>query len=237
MKSNTSHQRSGFTLVELLVVIVIIVTLAGVAYPKLLSMVKQGDRIAAVKNGQQLILALNDFANDYGSFPDKETAKEVTVKTGSTLNLSGDTANDYFRQVIASGLKSEDPFFAKTSVSHKPDNVMKPDTECLKGGEVGFAYIMNGTASAATAISNDDPNRVIAVTPLYNNSAKGEFDAGPFDQKAVFVYVDSSVRPMTIRQDNKKVVITGSKTLLDTGDNTVWGTDIKPVIKVPKKKS
>jgi len=234
MKLNTTPQRSGFTLVELLVVIVIIVTLAGVAYPKLLSMVKKGDQIAAVKNGQSMVLVMNEFSSDYGSYPDKDTAKEVTTKTGSPLSLNGDTANDYFRQIIAAGiLKSEEPFFAKTSISpRKPDNVMT-GTECLKGGEVGFGYIMNGTS----AIANDDPNRILAVTPLLNNSVKGDFDPGPLDQKAVFVCVDSSVKTLTIRQDNKKVVVNGSKTLLDSGENTIWGADIKPVIKAPKKKN
>lgn len=233
MKTITKPQRRGFTLVELLVVIVIIVALAGVAYPKLISMVKKGDQMTAVKNGQSMVLVLNEFVSDYGSYPDKETAKEVTVKTGSPLNLNGDTANDYFRQTIASGiLKSEDPFFAKTSIStKKPDNIMTGN-ECLKGGEVGFGYIMNGT----TAISNDDPNRIVAVTPLLNSSTKGEFDIGPLDSKAVFIYVDTSVKALTIRQDNKKVTITGSKTLLDSGEGTVWGAEIKPVIKIPKKK-
>ncbi len=234
MKSNTKQQPGGFTLVELLVVIVIIVTLAGVAYPKLLSMVKKGDQIAAVRNGQSMILVLNEFANDYGSYPDADTAKEVTTKTGSPLNLTGDTANDYFRQIIASGiLKSEDPFFAKSSIStKKPDNLMTPPAECLKGGEVGFGYMMNGTK----AIANDDPNRIIAVTPLFNGSAKGEFDSGPLDQKAVLVGVDSSVKALIIRQDNKKVVVNGTKTLLENGEGTIWGADITPVIKVPKKK-
>ncbi len=234
MKSNTKQQPGGFTLVELLVVIVIIVTLAGVAYPKLLSMVKKGDQIAAVRNGQSMILVLNEFNNDYGSYPDADTAKEVTTKTGSPLSLTGDTANDYFRQIIASGiLKSEDPFFAKSSSStKKPDNLMTPPAECLKAGEVGFGYMMNGTK----AIANDDPNRIIAVTPLFNGSAKGEFDSGPLDQKAVFVGVDSSVKALTIRQDNKKVVVNGTKTLLENGEGTIWGADITPVIKVPKKK-
>ena len=147
---------------------------------------------------------------------------------------SADGFYDYFRQIIASGiLKSEDPFFAKSSSStKKPDNLMTPPAECLKAGEVGFGYMMNGTK----AIPNDDPNRVIAVTPLFNGSAKGEFDSGPLDQKAVFVGVDSSVKALTIRQDNKKVVVNGTKTLLENGEGTIWGADITPVIKVPKKK-
>ncbi|KAB2641597.1 MAG: prepilin-type N-terminal cleavage/methylation domain-containing protein [Verrucomicrobia bacterium] len=231
MKSNIKPQHGGFTLVELLVVIVIIVTLAGLSAPAIIRMTKKGPLMVAINNGKNMVMALTEFSTEYGNFPDKETAKAVTDKTGSTLNLNGDTANDYFRQLIASGMtKSEEPFFATSSIStKKPDNIMT-GSECLKGGEVGFGYIMNGMSAIEA-----DTNRIIAVTPLLNNSAKGEFDANPLDGKAVFVGLDSSVKTYVIRQDNKKVVV-GSKTLLETGEGTIWGSDIKPVIKVPKKK-
>ncbi len=228
-----SPQRRGFTLVELLVVIVIIAALAGLTAPQLIRMRKKGDQVVAMQNGKSMVLTLIDFSSEYGSFPDKDTAKAVTEGTGSTLNLTGDTANDYFRQMIAAGVaKSEDPFFSKAPYApKKPDNNMKGN-ECLKAGEVGFGYMMNGTG----ALGNDDPNRIIAVTPLLNATTKGEFDVGPLDNKAAVVYLDNSVKMVNIREDNKKITVTGSKTLLDTGDGTMWGTDIKPVIKAPKKK-
>jgi prepilin-type N-terminal cleavage/methylation domain-containing protein len=232
MKTNTKPQRRGFTLVELLVVITIIAALIGLTAPKLMSMRKKADQLVAINNGKSLAVSLMEFSHEYGGFPDKETAKQVADNTGSTLNLNGETANDYFRQVIAAGkLDSEEPFFSKTSYTKKPDNNFK-GSEALKAGEVGFGYIMNGTA----AIGSDNPNLIIAVTPLLQASPKGEFDAAPLDKMAALVYVDSSVKLKDIRQDNKKVTVMGSKTLLDSGEATIWGADVKPVIKVPLKK-
>jgi prepilin-type N-terminal cleavage/methylation domain-containing protein len=236
MKTNTKQLRPGFTLVELLVVIVIIAALAGLTAPQLIRMRKKGDQVVAMNNGKQMVLALTDFSTEYGNFPDKDTAKDVTNNTGSSLNLSGDTANDYFRQLIAAGVaKSEEPFYSKTPYStKKPDNDTN-GANALEAGEVGFGYIMNGM-NGTTAIPNDDPNRIIACTPLLNATTKGEFDAGPLDNKAALVYLDQSVKMLAIREDNKKVAVSGGKTLLDTGDTTLWGPDIKPVIKAPKKK-
>ena len=191
-----------------------------------------GDMVVAMNNGKSMMLALSDFATEYGSYPDCATAKAVQERTKTELNLDGDTANDYFRQLIAAGVvKSEDPFYSKTPYSiRKPDNLMN-GTEALKPGEVGFGYLMNGDK----AMPNDDPNRVIAATPLLNATTAGEFDTEPLQGKAALVYLDSSVKWVTIREDNRRVNVSGRKTLLECGDYTIWwGAAVTPVIKPPQ---
>jgi hypothetical protein len=188
-----------------------------------------GEQIIAKENGKTMALALNDFASEYGSFPDHETAEAVKKNTLTTLDLDGDTANHYFRQLIAAGMaKSENPFSARTDYSRKrPDNYMKGD-QALKLGEVGFGYIMNGTK----ALPADNLNRVIAVTPLRNGSVTGEFDPNPLDGMAVLVLLDTSVKMVRIRKEDRQVML-GGKKLLENGADTVWGTAITPVIKPP----
>lgn len=210
---------------------VCLVVLFSVAPPQIMRMRIKGDQVVAMNNGKSLALALNDFAPEYGRFPDQETAKVVNVQTKTDLKLDGDTANHYFRQLIAAGVvKSEDPFFAKTPYSrYGPDGNMKGSL-ALQAGEVGFGYLMNGDK----AMPAEDPNRIIAVTPLLNATATGEFDPKPLAGKAALVFLDSSVKLAPIRDADHKVSLTGSKTLLERGAGTLWGADIRPVIKPPQ---
>ena len=206
-----------------------LVLVIGWCAPSIRRMSHVGDQVVALNNGKTMALALNDFATEYGSFPDRETAAAVKKNTLTTLDLDGDTANHYFRQLIAAGMiKSEESFYAKTAYSpRRPDNNMRGD-QALKPGEVGFGYIMNGTR----ALPADNLNRVIAVTPLRNGSTTGEFDPNPLDGMAVLVLLDTSVKMVRIRKEDRQVML-GDKKLLENGADTVWGTAITPVIKPP----
>jgi prepilin-type N-terminal cleavage/methylation domain-containing protein len=234
MKTNTSphHNRKGFTLMELLVVITIIVTLAGIATPQIAKHLRTKDRIVALSNARQLGFGLRDFEEEYGSLPDRETARAVVERTESKLSLTGDTANDYLRQLLAAGIvKSEEPFWAPTATSkRRPDNVFE-GTDALRPGEVGFAYILNGTGAMPT----DNPNHYVAVTPV-TNAAKGEFDSHTYLDKAVALSVDGSVTLLDIRPETGKVHVAKGRTLLETGSGTRWGNDVHPVLKAPKTK-
>jgi len=231
MKTNI-RQHGGFTLVELLVVIVIIAALAGLSAPVILKQRKAADRTEAINNVKQINLALIDFDNDYGSFPDNNTQEDVKDATGTALSFGGTFANDYFRQLVAAGNKSEKIFWCKTSYSPKKgDDIITPG-KALDAGEVGFGYIMASQTDGQS--TSGDPGRPVCVTPLFKAQPNWEFDAEPYGEKAVVLRIDGSAKPETIRTDNKYISIQGGRFLQTTGDNTPWGNDINPVLRAPQ---
>jgi len=231
----TIKRRQGFTLVELLVVIIIIAALAAIAGPQLMKNLKKGDLITATANAKSIGLALFEFDNQYSGYPDSTTAKTVKDNTSSQFTLEGNTSNDMFRQLFAAGVcESEEIFYAKISYTKKPDNVKNTSGTCLAAGENGFGYLMNGQTGFSGA---GNPARPVAITPLYNATTDGSCDLDPFDKKAVILRADQSVVSYNVRPTDKQVVIPGGKTLLQTGEDSVWGTDVNPTILAPQKKN
>jgi prepilin-type N-terminal cleavage/methylation domain-containing protein len=228
--------RGGFTLVELLVVIVIIAALAGLTAPMVIRQRKKADQTEAVSNARQIGLAMFEFENEYASYPDSSTAEQVTNQTGSSLPLSGTSSNDYFRQLIAGNYtQSEKMFYAKIPGVKKPDDDVT-NANALAPGEVGYGYLMNGT-SAFSASGN--PSRPLVVTPLLNNATNGTFDPDPFDGKAIVLKMDNSVTSINIRQTDKTILLGGSNSgLLTASQGSVWGsgTGVNPTLAAPQLK-
>src|SRR6478752_774038 len=223
MKTN-HRMRRGFTLVELLVVIVIIAALAGLTAPMVIRQRKKADQTEAVSNARQIGFGMLEFENDYASYPDSSTATAVASATGSTLPLNGNTSNDYFRQLIAGGYtKSEKMFYAKIPGVKKPDEDIS-NANALAAGEVGFAYMMNNTAGFSGAGNSSRP---LAVTPLLNNATDGTLDPDPFDGKAIILRMDNSVTSINIRQTDKTILLGGANSgLLSATENSVWGSNV-----------
>ncbi|RYG73674.1 hypothetical protein EON80_03095 [bacterium] len=99
-----------------------------------------------------------DFEADYGRFPDNTTIADVQSRTRTTLTLGTSYSNDYFRQLIAAGNKSERIFWAPIPATpRKPNDVLGPDA--LKKGECSFSYVAGLTTS-------DDPATPVAMTPM-----------------------------------------------------------------------
>lgn len=237
MKTNPKSKR-GFTLVELLVVIVIIAALAGLAVPQLIRMKKKADLADTINNARQIGLSLAQFDADIGGYPDNSTIDAIKTMTGDNAltGLSGDDSNAYFKQLIKAGVTdSEQPFFAKTSYSKsKPDDITSPDSSMLEGGEVGFGYIMKDSTTSLSIVSG----RPICVSPLQEGSSEGKFEIDPYDSKGVVLFTDSSVRQLTIRKSDDELMLSGGKTLLDAETPSIWDSlGSVPVIKPPLPKA
>lgn len=227
--------RRGFTLVELLVVISIIATLAGVGVPVIMSKIKDGARAEAIGNIKQIGLAMFTFDQDYGSYPCDATGIEVKNNNPDTvLTFGNNSSNDFFRQLIAAGtIDSEQSFYAKAPYTKKPDNVMSQG-KCLGPGEVGFAYIMATNTDPLSSSGNS--RRPLLAAAVFDCQTNGSFDLDVYAKKAVIFRIDNSATAEPVRPSDKKVLVGGGKTLLQSGDkDTVWGTDINPVLKAPEK--
>jgi hypothetical protein len=177
--------------------------IAILSSPVVLRSGRKSDLTEALHNVRSLHLALLDFDNDYGAFPDGSTIPEVKAATGTTLALGSSTSNELFRQLIASGTRSESIFWAKSAgTPRKPNNLLGADT--LKKGECAFTYI-------AGLSSSSDPNAPVAMVPVIPGTWK--FDPKPFKGKAVVLRCDGSAKAEPI--DKHGHVMIGGLNLFD----------------------
>jgi hypothetical protein len=127
-------------------------------------------------------------------------------------------------------------FYAKANYTKKPDNVFNTSTSALAAGEVGFGYIMNGTTAFSTS---GNPSRPIVAAPLAGTTTPatdGTFDVDMYDSKAVVLRIDNSVQSLNVVKTTKQAQVGGGKTLLQSGADTVWGTDATPTMVAPTPK-
>lgn len=232
MKTNIKR-RKGFTLVELLVVILIIAALASIATPAAFRALKRADATTATSNAKEIYKFLFLFDEEFQSFPDSTTAETVRDATDTSLPLEGDTSNDYLRQLIAyTPDLSEKIFYVKTPYTAKPDGVVT-NSEALKAGECGFGYIMD--QDTAQGVSGR-AGRPVLVAPLLNASTDWTFDRDPFDGKAIVLRLDNSAESLIIRERDNKVGVGNGKTLEETGPESVWGDEFTPTMKAPQRR-
>jgi hypothetical protein len=169
----------------------------------------------AVNNARQIGFALSDFQSEYGSYPNADTAGKIRDKTGSDLKLGTHSSNDFFRQLLASGItENEAMFYAKIQDCRKPDNVIT-GSKALEKGECAFTYLKG-------AFVDCNPYRPIAVTQMIPGTDR--FDPKPFKGKAIVLRADNSVTAMHILTKYGHIMLEG-RNLMDPA-HPVW--DGKP---------
>lgn len=123
--------RSGFTLVELLVVIGIIAILAGVALGPITNGIKKAQQSAALQNSRTIAISLFQYSNDQnGIYPDGTDAGAIA-------------------QLLITGKYVSDPkLFTVTGDSHL---TAYPGTGNVTAANVSFDFAgVNSTGSAST---------------------------------------------------------------------------------------
>jgi hypothetical protein len=215
----------------LIICLIILAAIILLARPVILRARKDADLTEALGKTKQLGLALLEFETEYGTYPDEKTASVVLETTKTTLNLTGHSANSYFRQLIATEMaQTEIMFYCETAFSKKPDNRFDTPQTALAPGEVGFGYLLNGKSAFN---SKDNPARILACAPLaYDGKSVSthRFDPIPFDNRAAILRIDNSVTSLPIDPKTGELTLKDGKSLLQTGPETIWGTDTPTII-------
>jgi hypothetical protein len=160
---------------------------------------KQADRIHALSSLRDISHELLEFESRYGRFPDDSTLTPVKAQDDTGLKFGTRSSNEYFRQLLATGRKSEKIFFANVLPrSFYPDDIIE-GPKALAKDECSFSYIP-GLSSASP------PGTPVVMTPLVPGTKK--FDPKPFGKMATFLFVDRSVQALPIDK-NGDVIVNG----------------------------
>jgi type II secretory pathway pseudopilin PulG len=195
--------------------------IAGLTAPLVVRQRKKADQTEAVSNARSFGLALYDFQDEFGRFPDASTARLVADETG-TAEITGSSSNARFRQLIRAGISgTENSFYAKAAGTRKPDGIISGD-QAIAPGECGFGYVEN-------IRTDDNIPRPLAMAPFVRGT--DIFDPMPFDHKAVILWSDMSVRTLPIDRITSEVILDGQN-ILDPA-HPVWG-GVPPSLLLPE---
>jgi len=185
------NRRSRVPKLALVVALVVGTAFVAVSWPVIMNQRKAADRTFAIGSLKQMNLALIDFDQDYGRFPDASTITDVGSATKTTMLLGDRTSNELFRQLVAAGNKSEKIFWAP-SPGHrrKPNDVL--GTDALAKGECIHSYV-------AGLSTKDSPRAIVAMASMIPGTTR--FDPVPYDNRAVVLRIDGSAKPESLGKD------------------------------------
>ncbi len=199
--------RSGFTLVELLVVISIIAVLAGVAMPAMTGVIERGQQTKVISDARQIYLALKMYAGDNDG---------LFIANSTAYN----TSNEAFRELLKEGkyLTTEKIFnVAKSKWCQGTTNKPLENTtnitdlnQLMKEGVNHFGFVA-GLSDASTPsypLIVDGPTSESTTTEFSystNEGLKGGLWKG---KTTIVVYVDGSAKAEKTYSSGNNIVKT-----------------------------
>ena len=138
MKKNRKHSRSGFTIVEILVVVIIIAVLAGAVAPKFFRYIGQAKHNVAVQKVTEIDKAIEMFSFDYGHLPNN---------LGDLVTRPADISQDKWQTPTLRAKDLLDPweheFIYKVPGDHGPYDLYSLGKDGQEGGEKEDADVVN----------------------------------------------------------------------------------------------
>jgi hypothetical protein len=188
--------------------VIVVAVIGNYSWPIISKQRLAANRTYSLNSLIGLGLALQEFHSEYGVFPDESTAATVKSATETPLDLTGNSSNRIFRQLIATGCRTEDVFYTPRPGFRRGDDHFEDDAHALAPGENGFAYMTSDN-------SNEwDSPTILALAPLIQGTT--HCDPQPFGAKAVILRLDNSVSALPIRPDGQVSAGEG-RTIFDPG--------------------
>jgi general secretion pathway protein G len=142
MSTNKVRNQCGFTLIEIMVVVVILGILAAVIIPKISDRPEQARRTKAVMDIKSIETALSLFQMDNGFYPSTEQGLQALVDKPTTGRVPGNYKDGgYLKKVPLDPWNN--PYIYISPGAHDDYDIVSYGPDSEEGGEGKFTDINN----------------------------------------------------------------------------------------------
>jgi len=183
-KKSTSLQSRGFTLIEMLVVIAILASLAAIAFPLTRSVINKGKVTDTKMRMQELESAINSYNNDNGhlphaaNYPSNESISDADLTEIVTILLNKESGSDPVNSTGKKYLLMQDAKNSRNGVVYSDNNknTIKSITDAWGNAyEVLIDYDLDGEITKQIPDESNSTIKGKSVI-IISSGVDGDFD-------------------------------------------------------------